>query len=92
MKKVVLIAVVMGLSACTHKEEAKPIEYYVQNIDEARTVLKDCESRIKTASDLPKVMSEENCSNARLAEERWMTEYTQGAGKSVPRAKRVFAE
>jgi hypothetical protein len=92
MKKLLLISVVLGITACTHKEEAKSIDYYVAHIDEARTVLKDCESRIKTASDLPKVMSEENCSNARLAEERWMNEYTKGAGKTVPRAKRAFSE
>lgn len=92
MKKLVLIGIVVGLAACTHKEEAKPIDYYVAHIDEARTVLKDCESRIKTASDLPKVMAEENCSNARLASERWQNEYTKGSGKTPPRAGRSFTD
>ena len=92
MKKLVLIGMVVGLAACTHKEEAKPIQYYVEHIDEARSVLKDCESRIKTASDLPEVMSEENCSNARLASERWQKEYTQGSGKTPARGGRAIAD
>lgn len=93
MKKTLFVLTLTLLSAvaCSKKDQAKTIEYYVANIEEARAVIKDCESRIETASDLPKVMAEENCANAKLAISRWSEEYSRGSGKPITEAPvRVF--
>ena len=90
-KPMAVLMLTLSVVACSKKDQAKTIEHYVANIEEARAVIKDCESRIETASDLPKVMAEENCANAKLAISRWSEEYSRVSGKPIAEAPvRVF--
>lgn len=85
-----LATILMSTSLCTlivacssNVEQAKSIDYYYENIVEAKTVIQECESRVKTASDYKKIMGEENCANALLAQQRWNKEQNRSTGKET---------
>lgn len=69
--------------ACSSKEQAKSIDYYLDNIVEAKQVIQDCRSRVKTASDYQKIMGEENCANAELAQQQWNIKQNSSTGKTA---------
>jgi hypothetical protein len=84
MKNVCLVVLItLSCFACSKKESAKPVDYYVSHIDDARQVVAECQGRIKNASDAPAIWSEANCANASLAIDQWTDKYTKNEGKKV---------
>ena len=84
MKRLATILLSTSIVACSSNvEQAKSIDYYFENIVEAKTVIQECESRVKTASDCKKIMGEENCANALLAQQRWNKEQNRSTGKET---------
>ena len=84
MKRLATILLSTSIVACSSNvEQAKSIDYYFENIVEAKEVIQECESRVKTASDYKKIMGEENCANAQLAQQRWNKEQNRRTGKET---------
>ncbi|MFW1916246.1 EexN family lipoprotein [Acinetobacter sp. ULE_I064] len=83
MKRLAIIMLSTLIVACSSKEQAKSIDYYFENISEAKDVIKDCRSRVKTASEYQKIMGEENCANAELAQQRWNKQQNSSSGKTA---------
>lgn len=84
MKRLATILITTLIVACSsNTEQAKSIDYYYENIVEAKAVIQECESRVQTASNYKKVMGEENCANALLAQDRWNKEQNRSTGKET---------
>ena len=84
MKRLATILLSTSIVACSSNvEQAKSIDYYFENIVEAKEVIQECESRVKTASDYKKIMGEENCANAQLAQQSWNKKQNRRTGKET---------
>lgn len=55
MKKIILLSAAIFLTACS--EEVKPVDYYIENLDEAEAVISKCEVTQGSKDD-------QNCINA----------------------------
>lgn len=89
MNKIIIISLTALLGACSAKEEAKPVDYYIEHISEAKEVINQCRERVKTASDYQKIMGEENCANALLAEKHWNQKQNSSSGKTATKTEPV---